>query len=113
MSKREQCGCKAYREATKNINNSHSRLERQAGYNAMIIPIVIERETSRIKFNDKPIVIGSLGGGMRRVANQTGHISYQRERERSRIECNDNPIVIGSLGGGMSDIEPNDGDSTI
>ena len=53
----------------KNINNLHSRSEREtgAGYNVMIIPIVI----------------GCLKGGMRRVTKQIGRLISVEKKTRA------------------------------
>ena len=53
----------------KNINNLHSRSERETGarYNVMIIPIVI----------------GCFGGGMRRVTKQIGRLISVEKKTRA------------------------------
>ena len=56
-----------HEEKLKNINNLHLRSERGAGYNVMIISIVI----------------GCLGGGMRRVTNQIGRLISEEKKTRA------------------------------
>ena len=65
----KQCGYKACREATKNTNNSHSRSQRGEGPGYNVITILI--------------VIGYLGGGMRRVINQVGCLISHEKKTRA------------------------------